>query len=67
MTMMIEIGAITPPVGVNLYVLSAVTGQEATLGAIARATVPYWILLLAGVALITAFPDIVLIIPNSMH
>ncbi|MBM3650833.1 MAG: TRAP transporter large permease [Alphaproteobacteria bacterium] len=67
MTMMIEIGAITPPVGVNLFVLSAVTGQRESLGAIARATVPYWIVLLIGVAIITLVPDIVLLIPRSMR
>jgi C4-dicarboxylate transporter DctM subunit len=63
-TLLIEIAAITPPVGVNLYVLLAITEGEVALPEAALATVPYWLLLLLGVALITLVPDIALLLPT---
>ncbi|MDJ0858820.1 MAG: TRAP transporter large permease [Dinoroseobacter sp.] len=65
-TIMIEIGQVTPPVGLNLSVLVAVTRDEVSLGQAARATVPYWLILLAGVAALTAFPQIALILPQHL-
>jgi C4-dicarboxylate transporter, DctM subunit len=65
-TCMVEIAVITPPVGFNLYVLVAVTNQEVPIGAAARATLPYWIILLVLVVLFTLFPEIVLYLPNLM-
>ncbi len=65
-TIMIEIGQVTPPVGLNLSVLVSVTREEVTLGAAALATIPYWLLLLAGVALLTAMPQLALYLPNTL-
>ena len=65
-TIMIEIGMVTPPVGLNLYVITAITGRDVSIGEAARATVPYWLLLLVGVAIITVFPGIVLFLPGLM-
>lgn len=65
-TIMIEIGMITPPVGVNLYVLSAITRQRIPLADIARAAFPYWVTLLIGTALIIAFPQIALWLPQMV-
>lgn len=60
-TIMIEIGLIHPPLGVNLYVLAAITRQEVPIGAIAWAAAPYWLLLLVGTATITIFPNLLLL------
>lgn len=65
-TVMIEIGMITPPVGVNLYVLAAITHNELTLAEIAIATVPFWILMLGGTVLLVLFPEIALFLPSLM-
>ncbi|MDJ0992485.1 MAG: TRAP transporter large permease [Dinoroseobacter sp.] len=65
-TIMIEIGQVTPPVGLNLSVLVSVTRDEVSLGQAARATVPYWLILLAGVVALTAFPQIALILPQHL-
>ena len=65
-TIMIEIGQITPPVGLNLSVLVAVTDNKVGLGETAIATSPYWILLLFGILIVTIFPSIVLYIPNNL-
>ena len=65
-TIMIEIGQVTPPVGLNLSVLVSVTKEQVTLGAAALATVPYWLLLLFGVALLTVMPELALFLPNAL-
>jgi TRAP-type C4-dicarboxylate transport system permease large subunit len=66
-TVMIEIAVITPPVGLNLYVLLAITKQEVTLGEASRTTVPYWIILLGFVVIMNLFPAIVLYLPGLMN
>lgn len=63
-TILMEVGMITPPVGLNLFVLVTVAKRQVPLGTAAWATVPYWLIMLATVALFTAFPDIVLFVPN---
>ena len=65
-TIMIEIGQVTPPVGLNLSVLVSVTKDEVTLGEAALATAPYWLILLAGVALLTVMPQIALYLPTAL-
>jgi len=59
-TILVEIGMLTPPVGMNLFVLSAITRNEVGLGEAASASVPYWLILLGSVGLLTVFPDIAL-------
>jgi tripartite ATP-independent transporter DctM subunit len=63
-TIMIEIGMLTPPVGMNLFVLVAITDGEVALGEAARAAAPYWMLMLGGVLILTLVPDIALVLPN---
>ena len=63
-TIVIEIGQITPPVGLNLSVLTALTNNEVTLGRAAYATVPYWLIHLCAIGIITMFPVLVLFLPN---
>jgi C4-dicarboxylate transporter DctM subunit len=62
-TMMIEIGMLTPPVGMNLFVLVGITGREVSLGEAATGALPYWILLLVGVLLLTLAPGIATWLP----
>ena len=63
-TVMIEIGQVTPPVGLNLTVLTGVTNNDVPLGRVAVATIPYWMLLLLSVAIMTIFPQIALFLPS---
>jgi len=63
-TILIEVGMLTPPVGMNLYVLSGITGNRVTLLQAAWASLPYWLILLMGVAILTAFPIIALLLPK---
>ncbi|MBB4002614.1 TRAP transporter large permease [Aurantimonas endophytica] len=65
-TILIEIGMLTPPVGMNLYVLTGITGNRVTLLQAAYASTPFWILLLLGVVILTVFPSIVLFLPRTL-
>lgn len=65
-TVMIEIGQVTPPVGLNLSVLVSVTRERVSLGEAAIATIPYWLILLLGVAVLTALPGIALYLPSRL-
>jgi tripartite ATP-independent transporter DctM subunit len=63
-TILIEVGMLTPPVGMNLFVLTAITDGEVTLARAAMAAIPYWILMLLGVVILTTIPDVALWLPN---
>ena len=63
-TVMIEVGQVTPPVGLNLSVLSALTNNEVSLGRAAVATIPYWNILLLSVVILTLFPQVALFLPE---
>lgn len=64
LVILIEAAQITPPVGFNLFVMQSLTGQNILF--IARAALPYFVLLLALLGLIILFPDIVLGLPKLM-
>jgi len=61
---MIECALITPPVGLNLYVIQAV--GKATLGEVSSGVWPFLLLMLLTVFLCFVFPDIVLYIPYKL-
>jgi tripartite ATP-independent transporter DctM subunit len=61
----IEMGMITPPVGINVFVVKSVA-PEVPMAAIFAGVLPFWVAMVAALALIIAFPQIALIIPNSM-
>lgn len=65
-TIVIEIGQVTPPVGLNLSVLAALTNNEVPLGRVAVATIPYWLIHLFTILLLTLFPVIALFLPNLL-
>ena len=65
LVLVVEMSQITPPVGFNLFVLQGITGRNML--QIARTAIPFFLLLLLGLALIVWFPEIVLTIPNQMN
>jgi len=65
-TIVIEIGQITPPVGLNLSVLTALTKNEVSLGRVAYATIPYWLIHLCAIVILTMFPILALYLPNLL-
>ena len=62
MVVNMEIGLITPPVGLNLFVTSAVTGMPLT--AVIRAAMPWLMLLLSFLMVITYIPAVSMALPN---
>lgn len=65
MVILIEIGQITPPVGVNLFVIHGITGKK-YLGDIIRGIIPFVFIMILMIVLLTAFPDLVLWLPDRM-
>ncbi|MBO6776257.1 MAG: TRAP transporter large permease [Marinibacterium sp.] len=61
MVIMVECALITPPVGLNLYVIQAVA--RVSLGQVARGVWPFLALMLVTVAILYLVPDLALYIP----
>jgi tripartite ATP-independent transporter DctM subunit len=53
----VEMSQITPPVGFNLFIVQNITGES--IARIARASLPFFLIIAALVAAITAFPGLV--------
>ncbi len=62
---MIEIGLITPPVGLNVYVLKGVA-KDVSMGDIFKGCGWFVFVDLINVAILLMFPQIILLIPESM-
>jgi TRAP-type C4-dicarboxylate transport system permease large subunit len=65
MIVWLEIGFITPPVGLNLFVIQGLT-PGATARDLLLGTTPYVLLMIVLVALLFAFPDLALWLPKQM-
>ncbi|MCM2971655.1 TRAP transporter large permease [Larsenimonas suaedae] len=64
LVIVVEMSQITPPVGFNLFVIQGMTGRDIL--SIARATLPFFLLMLLGVILLGLFPGIALMLPTMM-
>ena len=62
MVVNMEIGMITPPVGLNLFVTSGITGMD--LVQVTRAALPWLVILLVFLLLVTYIPQISLFLPQ---
>ena len=61
----IETGLLTPPFGILVFtVKSAVPDRDVELAEIFRGSIPYWIVLLALVAMLAVFPQLATFLPN---
>jgi tripartite ATP-independent transporter DctM subunit len=63
---LLEIGMITPPVGMNAFVISSTVGKTAPTDVVFRGVLWFFVADLVLVALLVAFPGIVLFIPRLM-
>lgn len=64
MVVNMEIGMITPPVGLNLFVTSGITGMS--LVQVVRAALPWLSILLGFLVIITYVPQVSLFLPNLL-
>jgi C4-dicarboxylate transporter DctM subunit len=62
--LVVEMAQITPPVGFNLFVIQGQTGMNIL--RVAAAAVPFFLLLMAALIIITLFPQIVTVLPDMM-
>lgn len=63
----LEVGLMTPPVGLNVYVVKSTVGDQVQLGTIFRGV--SWFLLCEAIviALLVAYPEIALVLPELMN
>ena len=67
MVIMMEMGQITPPIGINVFVIHGVAKQyNVKMATIFKGIIPFIIVEIIVIFLLTMFPDIVLYLPNSM-
>jgi C4-dicarboxylate transporter DctM subunit len=64
MVVNLEIGMVTPPIGLNLFVTSGIT--KMSIMAVARAALPWTLVLLVFLILITYVPAITLFLPDML-
>jgi len=63
---LLEVGMITPPIGINVFVIKSAVGNLASLGTIFRGVIWFIVADLAVVALIIAAPEIITYLPSLM-
>lgn len=61
---MVEMAQLTPPVGMNLFVMQAMANRD--IWTVTRAAAPFFFLMLLGVVILTVFPGLVSFLPNLM-
>jgi tripartite ATP-independent transporter DctM subunit len=59
-----EMALITPPIGFNLFLVESMIGRG--IGFVSAATVPMFVMMIVGVALLTLFPELALWLPEAM-
>jgi C4-dicarboxylate transporter, DctM subunit len=65
-----QIGVITPPVGINVYVVYGVAQGvvgKVPLETIFKGTIPFLAAIIVGIILFTLFPGLVMYLPNKMY
>ncbi|MCR9107476.1 TRAP transporter large permease [Marivita sp. XM-24bin2] len=61
----LEMGLISPPVGLNVFIVKSVA-PGVSLGRIFVGVVPFWVMMMLTLAILVAFPQISLFLPNTM-
>ena len=62
---MLEMGLITPPIGMNVFVIAGMA-QDVPMYTIFRGVLPFVFALVVCIALLIMFPQIALFLPNAM-
>lgn len=61
----VEMGLITPPVGLNVFVVKGIA-EDVPMAEIFAGILPFFTAMLVGLAILIAFPSISLFLPNTM-
>ncbi len=62
----VEIAVITPPVGLNLYTMKGIVGDQISLGEIIKGTAPFIIVDILALLLFMFWPELALWLPGKM-
>ena len=62
---MVELGVVTPPIGVNVFAIAAIA-RDVPMYDVFRGVLPFWLAFLILIVLIIAFPQISLLLPSLM-
>ncbi len=65
LTINMEVGLITPPVGLNLFVINAIAPQVPT-REVLWGSLPYVLVMFVGMIILSVFPEIATWLPNHM-
>ncbi|MBM3609133.1 MAG: TRAP transporter large permease, partial [Alphaproteobacteria bacterium] len=65
MVVVLEMGLISPPVGINCFVVKGLV-PDVPMKKVFLGIVPFWIAMIVCVILLTIFPQIALFLPNTM-
>jgi tripartite ATP-independent transporter DctM subunit len=65
MVIVLEMGLISPPVGINVFVVKGIA-EDVPMGRIFAGIMPFWTAMIVCVLILTAFPQIVMIVPDTM-
>jgi tripartite ATP-independent transporter DctM subunit len=66
-TITCQIAYMTPPFGYNLFLMRAMAPPEISLGDIYRSIIPFVLVMIIGLALVTIFPQIAMWLPNYVY
>jgi tripartite ATP-independent transporter DctM subunit len=65
MVIVLEMGLIDPPVGVNVFVVKGIAG-DVPMNDIFIGILPFWLAMIVTIVILIAVPDIAMLLPNSM-
>ena len=66
-TITCQVAYMTPPFGYNLFLMKAMAPPEITLGDIYRSITPFVLIMIIGLGIVMAFPEIALWLPNTVY
>jgi TRAP-type C4-dicarboxylate transport system permease large subunit len=61
-TLLVEMALISPPVGMNVYVVAGIT--KVPMGTVFKGSMPFFTAMLVGIIILWIFPQIVMFLPN---
>jgi tripartite ATP-independent transporter DctM subunit len=65
MVIVLEMGLIDPPVGINVFIVKGLV-PDVPMSQIFAGVLPFWFAMMVCIAILIAFPEIALFIPNTM-
>ena len=65
-TILLEVGVLTPPIGMNVFAMSGII-KEVPIYTIFRGVFPFWLVMISVLLILTLVPQISLVLVNLVH